>query len=177
MKRVANSRRPSALSVRRAFTTRIYCVSDVGRFDVTDDKIRNAGAMRPAVRGHIIRAMLSRRAFLTAAAVAPLTRASRLHAARYDLLIKGGRVIDPGERVDRIGDVAVLGGRIAAVQPNIAVDQAAQVVDARGKLVTPGLIDLHVHVGAPELTPAALLHDGVTSLVDAGRPAPTRSSR
>src|SRR3954463_3530182 len=116
MKRVANSRRPSALSVRRAFTTRIYCLSDVVRFDSADDKIRNVGATRPGARGHIIRAMLSRRAFLTAtaaaAAVAPLTRASRLHAVRYDLLIKGGRVIDPSERVDRIGDVAVLGGRI-----------------------------------------------------------------
>src|SRR4051812_42232494 len=104
MKRVANSRRPSALSVRRAFTTRIYCLSDVVRFDSADDKIRNVGATRPGARGHIIRAMLSRRAFLTATAtaVAPLTRASRLYAVRYDLLIKGGRVIDPSERVDRI---------------------------------------------------------------------------
>ena len=59
-------------------------------------------------------------------------------------------------------------GRIAAVQPDLSTDAAGDVLDARGKLVTPGLIDLHVHVGAPELTPAMLLRDGVTSMVDAG---------
>jgi dihydroorotase len=112
--------------------------------------------------------MLSRRSFLAAAGVAPFARASRLRAARYDVVIKGGRVIDPRQRVDRIADVAVTGGRIAAVQPNIRAADAADVIDARGKLVTPGLIDLHVHVGAPELTPAMLLGDGVTSMVDGG---------
>ena len=67
-----------------------------------------------------------------------------------------------------MADVAVRGGRIAAVQQNLDAGQAADVLDARGKLVTPGLIDLHVHVGAPELAPAALLRDGVTSMVDGG---------
>jgi dihydroorotase len=112
--------------------------------------------------------MWTRRAFLAAAAVAPFTRAPSISGARYDLLVKGGRVIDPSQRVDRTADVAVAGGRIAAIQPNIAADQAADVLDARGKLVTPGWIDLHVHVGAPDLTPAALLRDGVTSMVDGG---------
>ena len=59
-------------------------------------------------------------------------------------------------------------GRIAAIEPNIAADLAADVIDARGKLVTPGLIDLHVHVATPELPPGALLRDGVTSMVDGG---------
>jgi dihydroorotase len=95
--------------------------------------------------------MLTRRAFLAATAIAPLARNSRLRAARDDLIVKGGRVIDPSQRVDRVADVAVRGGRIAAIQPNIGVNEAADVLDARGKLVTPGLIDLHVHVGAPEL--------------------------
>jgi dihydroorotase len=116
----------------------------------------------------IIRAMWTRRAFLAAATVAPFTRASRIRAARYDLVVRGGRVIDPARRVDRTADVAVAGGRIAAIEPSIAADQAADVVDARGKLVTPGLIDLHVHVAAPQLTPGALLRDGVTSMVDGG---------
>jgi dihydroorotase len=89
-------------------------------------------------------------------------------AAPYDVIVKGGRVIDPSQRVDRVADVAVRNGRIAAVQPNLAAAEAADVVDAGGKLVTPGLIDLHVHVGAPDLTPATLLRDGVTSMVDAG---------
>jgi dihydroorotase len=112
--------------------------------------------------------MLSRRAFLTATAVAPIVRTARMRAARYDLVVKGGRVIDPARRIDRTADVAVAAGRIAAIEPNIGADQATDVLDARGKIVTPGWIDLHVHVGAPELTPGALLKDGVTSMVDGG---------
>src|SRR5262249_39810657 len=111
--------------------------------------------------------MLTRRAFLAAAAVAPFARRARARAT-YDLVVKVGRVIDPAQRVDRAADVAIAGGRIAAIRPSINADQAADVLDARGKLVTPGLIDLHVHVGAPELTPGALLRDGVTSMVDGG---------
>ncbi|HXI29014.1 MAG TPA: amidohydrolase/deacetylase family metallohydrolase [Vicinamibacterales bacterium] len=114
--------------------------------------------------------MFSRRSFLTAAvaAAAPLVRTSRMRAAKYDLVVKGGRVIDPSQRLDRTADVAVTGGRIAAIGPSIAPDQAGDVLDARGRIVTPGWIDLHVHVGAPELTPGALLRDGVTSMVDGG---------
>ncbi|HJZ72295.1 MAG TPA: hypothetical protein VKE51_11170 [Vicinamibacterales bacterium] len=111
--------------------------------------------------------MVTRRALL-AAAVAPLMRTSRFGAARYDLVVKGGRVVDPVQRLDRAADVAIVGGRIAAIQPAIAAADAGDVLDARGKLVVPGLIDLHVHVGAPELTPGALLRDGVTSMVDGG---------
>ena len=112
--------------------------------------------------------MWTRRTFLAATAVAPFVNASRPRAARYDLIVKGGRVIDPARRVDRAADVAVAAGRIAAIEPNIAADLAADVIDARGKLVTPGLIDLHVHVATPELPPGALLRDGVTSMVDGG---------
>ena len=112
--------------------------------------------------------MLTRRAFLAASGIAPLIRLSPMRAARYDLIIKGGRVIDPSQRLDRVADVAVRGGRIAAIRPNIGANEAADVLDARGKLVTPGLIDLHVHVATPELTPATLLRDGVTSMVDGG---------
>src|SRR3984893_12053365 len=112
--------------------------------------------------------MVTRRVFLAATGIAPLACMSRMRAARYDLIIKGGRIIDPSERVAGVADLAVRGGRIAAIQANIGVGEAADVLNARGKLVTPGLIDLHVHVGTPELTPAALLRDGVTSMVDAG---------
>ncbi|HKB11372.1 MAG TPA: amidohydrolase/deacetylase family metallohydrolase [Vicinamibacterales bacterium] len=115
--------------------------------------------------------MVSRRAFLaatSAAFVAPLVRMPGAAAARYDLIVKAGRVVDPAQRIDRIADVAVAGGRIAAIQPNLATDQAGEIVDARGRIVTPGWIDLHVHVGAPDLTPGALLRDGVTAMVDGG---------
>jgi dihydroorotase len=87
--------------------------------------------------------------------------------AQYDLLVKGGRVIDPSSRLDRIADVAIAKGRIAAVQPSIPASAAADVVDASGALVTPGLIDIHTHVRSAEM-PGICLSQGVTSLVDAG---------
>ena len=59
-------------------------------------------------------------------------------AATYDLLIKGGRVIDPSVGLDAVRDVAIAGSRIVAVEANIAGD-AAQMIDARGKIVAPGL--------------------------------------
>jgi dihydroorotase len=64
----------------------------------------------------------------------------------FDLLIKGGEVVDPGAGLSGLLDIAVQGNRIAAIDPNIPVDSAALVVDAAGQFVTPGLIDLHTHV-------------------------------
>ena len=70
----------------------------------------------------------------------------------YDLLIKNGRVIDPRNAVDAVRDVAVKDGRIAAVAADIPADRALKTVDARGLYVTPGLIDIHVHVFPGEKT-------------------------
>jgi len=118
--------------------------------------------------------LLSRRDLLRSAAVAPilLARTPRLFAAEYDLVIKGGRVLDPSQRIDRVADVAIRGGKIAAIipniGPNIASSASAQVIDAGGKLVTAGLIDIHAHVADKELNPAQCLSTGVTSLLDAG---------
>ena len=64
----------------------------------------------------------------------------------YDLLIKGGEVLDPGQGLRGTMDVAVVGDKIAAIGEEIATEGAREVIDARGKLVTPGLIDLHTHV-------------------------------
>jgi dihydroorotase len=112
----------------------------------------------------------NRRQLLRASAVAPilLTGALRAVAAEYDLLIRGGRVLDAAHRMDLVADVAIRSGRIAAIQPNIGSSAAREVIEADGKLVTPGLIDIHCHVAAKELTPAQCLSTGVTSLVDAG---------
>ena len=110
---------------------------------------------------------MNRREFLQTAALASVTMgASRIAAAKYDLLVKGGRVVDPGQRVNRVADVAIRGGRIVALQPNLAAADATEVIDAVGAIVTPGLVDLHVH--ATEDIPAFALSTGVTTMLDAG---------
>jgi dihydroorotase len=91
-----------------------------------------------------------------------------LFSADPDLLIARGRVIDPARHFDRVADVAVRDGRIVAVQPNIAVPGTVETIDASGKLVVPGLIDIHMHVADAALTPARCLATGVTTLIDAG---------
>jgi dihydroorotase len=113
--------------------------------------------------------MLNRRQFFSAAAAgaAMLARGTKAFAAKYDLIIKGGRVIDPSVRLDAVRDVAVSGGRIAAVETAIT-DDAAATVDARGKLVVPGLLDIHTHCGRFPTGPGLVLQDGVTGWVDAG---------
>jgi len=91
----------------------------------------------------------------------------------YDLLLKGGRVIDAASGLDGVMDVAVDGGTIARIAAGIAAGEAARVLDVSGKLVTPGLIDVHAHVFEsinrtgvnPDL---AGVHSGVTTIVDAG---------
>jgi len=88
-------------------------------------------------------------------------------AQTYELIIKGGRVIDPSIGLDATRDVAIAGGRIVAVEPNIAAS-APDVIDARGKIVAPGLIDIHTHAGRSKEGPPLALQDGVTGWVDAG---------
>ena len=112
--------------------------------------------------------MLNRRQLLaTSAAAAALVGAPRAFAATYDLVIKGGRVIDPSLALDAVRDVAIAGGKIAAVEPSITAD-ATETIDAQGKIVTAGLIDIHVHAGRSKDGPPMLLQDGVTGWVDAG---------
>src|SRR5690349_1775092 len=91
----------------------------------------------------------------------------------YTLLVKGGRVIDPGQGVSEERDVAISGSKIARVAKDISASEAKRVLDARNKIVTPGLIDLHVHVYdgvVPFGIPADpnCIAKGVTTAVDAG---------
>jgi dihydroorotase len=114
--------------------------------------------------------MMTRREFLTAAAAsaAMLSRIPSAFAATYDLLIKGGHVVDPASGIDGVRDVAISGGRVAAVGADIAADSATETIDAGGKLVVPGLIDIHTHAARAKDTPSVCLADGVTCFVDAG---------
>ncbi|TIX62598.1 MAG: amidohydrolase/deacetylase family metallohydrolase, partial [Mesorhizobium sp.] len=65
---------------------------------------------------------------------------------QFDLLIKGGRLIDPASGLDAPRDLAFANGHVAAIEAAIDAEHAKQVIDARDCLVTPGLIDLHSHV-------------------------------
>ena len=114
--------------------------------------------------------MLTRRRFLrttAATGVATAAGVSTPFGATYDLVIRGGRVIDPGRGLDSVMDVAVAGGKIAAVLPAGSVIEAARTFDASGTFVVPGLIDIHTHARSKEM-PVICLSDGVTSLIDAG---------
>jgi len=91
----------------------------------------------------------------------------------YDLLLKGGTVVDPSTGLDGIRDVAVHGGVIARIAPDIGSGEATRTIDVAGKIVAPGLIDCHAHVfdgcnrtGVhPDL---GGVYAGVTTIVDAG---------
>ncbi len=120
------------------------------------------------------------------AGIALLLGGALAQAPRYDLLLKGGHVVDPANHLDAVMDVAVSKDKIAAVEKDIPASQAGKVVNASGLYVTPGLIDIHFHIGhggAPLnwFTPEARAHigplgipadlalqSGVTTLVDAG---------
>lgn len=90
---------------------------------------------------------------------------------RFDIIISGGRVLDPGAGIDQRADVGVKNGKVAAIG-NLAEKPAAKRVDATGKVVTPGLIDLHAHVfwgiGRGVDVDKDCLPRGVTTVADAG---------
>ena len=91
----------------------------------------------------------------------------------YDLLLKSGSVVDPSMGLHGVHDIAVQDGKIARIAPTIPREEAAQVVDVAGHLVTPGLIDLHAHVfggfiGNGVHPDVGGVHAGVTTIVDAG---------
>lgn len=112
--------------------------------------------------------MLNRRQVLGATAgLALLARLPSARAQTHDLIIRGGRVIDPSLGLDAIRDVAVSAGRITAIAPRIS-GSAGETLDASGRIVAPGLIDIHTHAGRDAEGPALALKDGVTALVDAG---------
>jgi dihydroorotase len=104
-----------------------------------------------------------------------------IKAQTYNIIIKGGHVIDPKNNIDDVMDIAIKDGRISLIAKNIDPGEAVQVVNAEGLYVTPGLIDMHVHVfygtnldqqymnGPSSVVPDGFtFRVGVTTVVDAG---------
>ena len=98
---------------------------------------------------------------------------------RYDLLLKGGHVVDPKNNISAVRDVAIAGGKIAAVAENIRASEARQTVDVSSLYVVPGLVDMHEHVFSGSMNREYLgencvradsfsFRSGVTTVVDAG---------
>jgi dihydroorotase len=98
--------------------------------------------------------------------------------SRFDLVLRGGRVLDPALGIDAAMDVAIAAGRIAAVAPSIPARATRRVLDVRGRLVIPGMIDTHAHVyehvtGSFGLNPDLVgVRAGVTTVVDQGGAGP-----
>lgn len=102
-----------------------------------------------------------------------------------NILLQGGHVVDPSQGVDGVMDVLLVDGKIADVSPMIDPSQADEVIDVSGKLVTPGLVDIHVHLREPgredketiETGLRAALHGGVTSVVSMPNTTPVTDSQ
>ena len=114
-------------------------------------------------------------------AIAWIDRVSAQQNEAIDILIRNGHVIDPRNNIDGVMDVAIAGGKIVQVAANISPAGAIKVVDAKGLYVTPGLIDMHVHVFVGNDLDAYIANaqtsvapdgftfrSGVTTVVDAG---------
>ena len=119
------------------------------------------------------REFLARTAGVIAAVTLRGSASASAQTSQFDLLVVGGRLIDPAQNIAERRDIAVAAGRIARVAEQIPESQGRQVLDASGKIVTPGLIDVHVHVydGVArvgiEPDPVGIAK-GVTTLIDGG---------
>ena len=108
----------------------------------------------------------------------PMKRKRTPGPPRFDLVLRGGRVIDPAQGLDGVCDVGIREGKIGAVQPGIDPADARQALDVSDRLVVPGLIDTHAHVyqhvtGAFGMNPDQVgIRSGVTTVVDQGGASP-----
>ena len=119
------------------------------------------------------RLILAAAASLATASLPAVVRAAMGPNDKFDLVIRGGDVLDPSQRLRGVRDIGIRNGIVEAVEANIAADRALRTINAAGKLVVPGLIDLHAHIypygsaiGIPadELVP----FQGTTTMVSAG---------
>ena len=92
---------------------------------------------------------------------------------KFDILIRGGEVMDPGGGLEGRLDIGIRRDKIAAVAPDLPAGEARKIIDAAGKVVTPGLVDVHAHIfeeswNMGEHTDRFCQRGGVTTLCDAG---------
>src|SRR5215831_13906383 len=117
---------------------------------LADDDLHGQADLQSTMGGQHM--LASRRRVLTGAASLALTAASAPALAamgpddKFDLVIKGGEVLDPSQSLRGRRDIGIRYGVIEAVEPDIPATRALRTIDAAGKLVTPGLVDLHCHV-------------------------------
>src|SRR5580704_13241450 len=95
----------------------------------------------------------------------------------FDLILKGGRIIDPSQKLDQVGDVGFAGGKVAKIAPRLDPDATTDVRNVAGRIIVPGLIDLHTHVywGGTSLGIDAeqfCRTSGVTTCIDTGSAGP-----
>ena len=111
---------------------------------------------------------MRRRSFFKAATLGPLLlKAQTLFAQSFDLIIRGGRVIDPSLNLDTIADVGIANGRIESIDRELNAS-ATDEINATNKIVVPGLLDIHAHCAQDDRGAHICLSDGVTGWVDAG---------
>ena len=111
---------------------------------------------------------MRRRSFFKAVTLGPLLlKAQTLLAQSFDLIIRGGRVIDPSLNLDTIADVGIANGRIESIDRELNAS-ATDEINATNKIVLPGLLDIHAHYAQDDRGAHICLSDGVTGWVDAG---------
>src|SRR6266566_5137706 len=108
---------------------------------------------------------------------AQIPRLQKRTSMAFDLILKGGRIIDPSQKLDRVADIAFADGKVAKIDANLRPDRCTEVRDVSGHIVTPGLIDMHTHVywGGNSLGIDAeefCRTSGVTTAVDTGSAGP-----
>ena len=148
---------------------------------IVERNIKVLTRRRPTVRLQCAD-MNRRQFFYTCTTVGTISRISGAFSpktAKYDLIVRGGRVIDPSRELNAVRDIAIARGHITTITANLD-GSAIETIDARGKLVVPGLIDVHTHVTRVKDGTAICLRDGVrlqSTRDHRARTASTRRSR
>src|SRR5260370_8071432 len=166
-----------------AFRFGRQCAGAIDRRFAESRRPGHPSSIKTLIGGNASMSALSRRNFLslTGSSAAAVMSGRLTHSAqatmgpadKFDLVIKGGDVLDPSQSLRGKRDIGIRWGMIEAIEQEIPAARASRTIDASGKLVTPGLIDLHCHVypyGSAIGIPADELvdHQCTTTVVSAG---------